>query len=72
MKIDTMRRAVGEGPQSHIARLLALDLTDLTAEEQAELVFQLCAAERESLQDREQLLPLNRWENGDVRERAGA
>ncbi len=63
MKTVTMTRAAGESPQGHVARLLALDLAGLTAAEQAELVFQLCAAERECRQGRGQLLPMEKWES---------
>jgi hypothetical protein len=63
MKTVTMTRSAGESPQAHIARLLGLDLADLTAEEQTELVFQLCVAERECRPSREPLLPLAKWEN---------
>jgi hypothetical protein len=63
MKTVPMTRAAGESAQAHIARLLALDLTGLTAEEQAELVLQLCAAERQCRQAREQLLPMEKGES---------
>ncbi len=64
MQTETMTRMAGELPQAHLARLLALDLARLTAEEQAELVFQLCAAERER-RAREQGLPVKDWAGGE-------
>jgi hypothetical protein len=50
MSIEALARRAGEGPEAHLARLEAIDPASLTIAEQAELVFQLCAAERERRQ----------------------
>jgi hypothetical protein len=57
MSIDALARRAGESPEAHLVRLDAIDPAGLTIAEQAELVFQLCGAERERRQ-RQQLLPL--------------
>jgi hypothetical protein len=52
-----LARRAGESLQAYQARLEAIDLVTLTPAEQAELVFQLCASEREIRRSREALLP---------------
>jgi hypothetical protein len=54
---NALARRADESLQAHQARLEAIDLITLTPAEQAELVFQLCAAEREIRRFREALLP---------------
>jgi hypothetical protein len=64
MSIEALVRWASEGPEAHLARLEAIDPASLTIAEQAELVFQLCAAERERRQ-RQPLLPADPFPPGE-------